>query len=138
LDFVGLLVSIRLTIREVLFELIRLPEFPTDVLCRMDTVGLFELIRLPIRDVLYGFTRLTEFLAGAFGRADIIGLLVSLRPAIREFLLELVRLPVSADIRLPVLGVALLLPTELFDGLRLLDTVGGFETTSRLVALLLD
>jgi hypothetical protein len=104
----------------------------------MDTVGLFELIRLPIRDVLYGFTRLTEFLAGAFGRADIIGLLVSLRPAIREFLLELVRLPVSADIRLPVLGVALLLPTELFDGLRLLDTVGGFETTSRLVALLLD
>jgi len=90
-----------LPIRELLPELIRLPELPAGDLCVLGTVVFLVLIILPIREDLPELIRLLELLT--CGRVlRILGVLVLIELPIRELLLEPIRL-----LKLPACGCVL-------------------------------
>jgi len=137
----GLFVVIVPPIRELLLELMRLPELEERDFCVVGTLGLFVVIELPIRELLLELIRLLELPTCGFVVLRTLGVLVPIELPIRENQLELTRLPELVDVRPPVpelTAAGFLLLIEMLDGLRVLEVTPGRAVTGRLDVTLLD
>ncbi len=132
----GFFVLIKLPIREVVLELIRLLGLVTGDFGVRGADSFLVLIRLPIREVLLELIRLLGLVTGDFGVRGTDSFLVLIRLPIREVLPELIRLPELVDTRFPTpeLVPAGFLPCPappgrgergLLNGLRAPEAVGG-------------